>query len=142
MRSFIDLVGRTWELNVTVGSARRVKDMVAGADLLALADGCQFGRFATDPEFLADVLYALLKPQADARQVSAADFGDALAGESLGAASTALMRAIADFFSAQAIRDGLHRVIDLMQTKLDELARAAAATAKQMSGDSSIAAQG
>lgn len=138
MRQFTDLLGTVWEISITVGSARRVKAAIPEADLLAFASGCQFGRIATDPEFLADVLYEIVKPQAETRGITAEAFGERLAGESLGSASEALMRAIADFFQAQAVRDALHQMIDLMKSRIEEIAKAAVDAAQTRSGGTSI----
>ena len=47
---------------------------------------------------LVDVIYALVKPQADAQGVSDVDFGRALGGEAIAGAHEAFWRELADFF--------------------------------------------
>jgi hypothetical protein len=103
MHTFTDTQGRVWTIAVTVDTIKRVRALT-GTDLLAVAGGDLLERLSTDPVLLADVLYAVVKPEADARQVSDADFGRALAGDVIGAATTALLEDIVDFFPGQKRR--------------------------------------
>src|SRR5690606_23834975 len=65
-----------------------------------------------------DVLYAVVKPEADARNVDDADFGRALAGDSVAAATTALLEGLVGFFPtprARLLRQALAK-LDAWQT--------------------------
>lgn len=112
MQSFRDSQGRLWDLSVTVAAVRRVKALT-GVDLYALLeDG--FGPLAdllSDPCKLADVLYAVCRPAAEERQVTDEQFGEALAGDVLDAASEALVQAVIDFFPQPEGREHLRRVV-------------------------------
>jgi len=99
MQTFTDTQGRVWSVAITVDAVKRVRALT-GTDLLAVAGGDLLERLSTDPILLADVLYACVKPEADAKQVSDIDFGRALAGDVIGAATTALLQDIIDFFPA------------------------------------------
>ena len=103
MRQFKDSADRTWELSVTVGTIRRVRDLVH-VDLMELIGGDEGGnpelltRLAADPVLLVDVLYAICKPQCDQAGVSDVEFGESLLGDAIDHATTALLEAIVDFF--------------------------------------------
>ena len=99
MQTFTDTQGRVWTLHITVDTIKRVRALT-GTDLLAVAGGDLLERLSTDPILLADVIYACMQPEADAKQVSDVDFGRALAGDVIGAATTALLQDIVDFFPA------------------------------------------
>ncbi|MFO7958999.1 MAG: hypothetical protein R6X33_18085, partial [Candidatus Brocadiia bacterium] len=75
MHTFTDNEDRTWTLKLTLGSAERVKALV-GVDLLepCLPGEAREGdaddpplltRLGTEVALLCDVIFALVKPQAD-----------------------------------------------------------------------------
>ena len=65
---------------------------------------------------VADVIYCVCKPEADAKDVSDEDFGRAMAGDAIDHATTALLEELVDFFP-QARRDLLRKAL----AKLDKL---------------------
>ena len=87
MRSFTDSEGREWQVSVTVGSIRRVRDLL-GVNLSNYLEGEPplIDRLQRDVVLLGDVLYCLVKPQADERGVSDEKFGSALSAEAFGIA--------------------------------------------------------
>src|SRR5690606_36486963 len=99
MRTFKDSEGREWAIAINVATARRVKDL-AGVDLLSASDGKLLHELADDPMLLANVLWAIVQPQAQSREVSDEQFGQALGGESIDKATTALLQELVDFFPA------------------------------------------
>jgi hypothetical protein len=99
MHTFTDTQGRIWTIAITIDTVKRVRALT-GTDLLSVASGDLLERLSTDAVLLADVLYAVVKPEADAKQVNDADFGRALAGDAIGNATTALLEDIVDFFPA------------------------------------------
>jgi hypothetical protein len=123
MKTFTDTQGRVWTIAITVDAVKRVRALT-GTDLLAVAGGDLLERLSTDPVLLADVLYAVVKPEADAKQVSDADFGRALAGDAIGAATTALLQDVVDFFPAPK-RALLAKALGKL-TEVQDLALAAA----------------
>ena len=128
MPTFTDTAGRTWTVTVTVSGIKRVRDLLT-VDLLDVANGDLLSRLADDPVLLVDVLYALLKPEADARGVTDEDFGRGLAGGVLDEASSALMKGLLDFFpSAQRAR-ALARMVRKIEEQEAAVAEATAALA-------------
>jgi len=99
MKAFSDARGRTWQLDVNIAAIKRVKGLL-GIDLLALGEGepplmtC----LGTDVVLLCDIIFALLKPQADGANVSDEDFGAALGGEAIFAAQEAFYEELTAFF--------------------------------------------
>ena len=67
-------------------------------DLLEILDGKLAGDLSTDPVLMCDILFAVCKPEADQRGLSAEDFGCGLAGDAIEFATDALLEEITDFF--------------------------------------------
>ena len=97
MRTFTDAMGRSWSLEITVATLKRVR-AVAGVDLIEAAGGTLLDRLVADPVLLGDVLYACVKPQADERKITDEDFGRSLAGDAIDHATTALLEEFVAFF--------------------------------------------
>ena len=105
MKSFTDNTGRTWTLSVTVGTIKRVRALcnVDLAGVISIESGAQpkvdlLERLGCDPVLLVDVLYAVCKPEADAKGVSDEEFGQAMSGDAIEMATTALLDEVIDFF--------------------------------------------
>jgi len=120
MKTFKDNTGRQWTVELNVAAAKRVKTLL-NVDLLALDKGDPplITRLGTDVILLCDVMFALIKPQADQAGVSDEQFGGALGGDVVLTAQTALYEEIIDFFGKMGRRDlvkavtAQKRVIDL-----------------------------
>jgi hypothetical protein len=97
MPTFTDTTGRVWTVTITVDTVRRVRN-TTNVDLLDVAGGTLIERLVSDPVLLCDVLFAVIRPEAEAKQVSDADFGRALAGDAIDAATTALLEGLVSFF--------------------------------------------
>lgn len=115
-RTFIDNAGHSWQIAVTVSTIRRVR-AEAGVDLAAAGRTAPGGesvleRIASDPVLLADALYAIVRPEAEARKISPEQFGEALAGDAVEAAADALVEEIVDFFPTP-VRARWRRAMDL-----------------------------
>ena len=132
MKTFTDTAGRTWTLALTIDAAKRVKSLL-DVNLLELEAGDPplLTRLGTDVILLCDVIFALVKPQADAAGVSDQEFAAALGGDVVLAAQTAFYGELVDFFRklgrgdlAKAV-DAQRRMIDLavarIETRLDKL---------------------
>ncbi|MGN1121727.1 MAG: hypothetical protein ACI4RV_05115 [Eubacteriales bacterium] len=105
MKSFTDNNGRTWLLHVTVGAIKRVRALcgVDLANIITISDGGKpkmalLEQLASDPVLLVDVLYAVCKEEADAKNISDAEFGRGMAGDAIEFATSALLDEIIDFF--------------------------------------------
>lgn len=96
MQKFTDATGRDWPVTITVGTVRRVRQLV-DVDLLKL-DEALLKRLATDPVELANVLYVICEPTCDERGISDEQFGELLGGDVIDQATEAFIEAIIDFF--------------------------------------------
>ena len=101
MKVFKDGAGREWTVAINFGAVRRCHDL-ADCDLMNLADGNQFEkstifRLDADAMFLSDVLWAVIKPQADAAGVTKEQFEDGMAGDLVETAKEALLAEIVNF---------------------------------------------
>jgi len=137
MKAFTDSAGRAWEVTVNVGAVRRVRDIL-GVDLVDVAGGDLLDRLADDPVLLVDVLYILVKPQADAKGASDEDFGRAMVGGVLDEAASALMKELLGFFpSAQRARalGKMARKLEAQQAALAEAEAALAAIPATQTAD-------
>lgn len=97
MKTFKDTVGRIWSLNLSVDAVKRVRSL-ANVNLLEAIEGKLIDRLGNDPVLLCDVLYALVKPDADAQNVTDVEFGRALGGDAIECATNALLEELVDFF--------------------------------------------
>lgn len=108
--TFTDAQGRVWDVTVTVATIKRVRALL-GVDLLEAVAGKLVDQLLRDPILLADVVYAVCKPQADAAGVSDEAFGEALAGQPIDNATEALLRAIVAFCPSPTDRKNLGQAI-------------------------------
>ena len=116
MKTFTDAASRTWEVTVNVGAVRRVRDLL-GVDLMDVAGGDLLERLADDPVLLVDVLYVLVKPQADAKSITDEDFGRGMVGGVLDEAASALMKELLDFFPSTQRARALGKLVKVMQAQ-------------------------
>ena len=105
MTTFIDNKGRTWTLEVTVATVKRVRGLCK-VDLNSIVELDKnnkpsaelLERLSSDPVLLVDVLYAVCKPQADKLNITDEDFGESMAGDAIEHATTALLEEVISFF--------------------------------------------
>lgn len=99
MKQFTDTRGRAWNLEITVGTCRRVRN-VLGVDLpnITLGEPPLLQRLSTDVILLVDVIYVLVKPQADALSVSDQEFAEAFGGDTASVAADMFWEELIDFF--------------------------------------------
>ncbi|MBX3368667.1 MAG: hypothetical protein WAZ94_01700 [Phycisphaerales bacterium] len=129
MRSFKDNQGRQWSVEINVTAIKRVRGLT-GEDLMQVIEGTLIEKLIRDPVLLCDVVYAICKPEADARSVSDEEFGKAMAGDAIEAATTAVLEELVGFCPSprdranlgrvlQATRKVMDRARDLVEKKLD-----------------------
>lgn len=112
MKSFVDTANRTWTIQMTVDAVKRVKNLV-GVNLLDIGGGDPplLTRFGTDIMILCDVIYALIKPQADALGVTDEQFGASLGGEGILGAQSAFYEELISFFQGMGRKDLMKAVL-------------------------------
>ena len=119
MRQFTDTKERVWDVELNVRQMKRVRD-VLGIDLVNVIQAGKDGavatdtldRVANDPILLVDILWVLCEEQAKSAGVTDADFGSALAGDSISDATRAFLDELVDFFPG-ARRLFLKKAVDL-----------------------------
>jgi membrane-bound ClpP family serine protease len=116
MRQFKDSEGRTWNITVNVGTAKTVKALT-GVNLFDLYKD-EVQRVFSDPELLVNVIYSLCKAQADKREITDIQFGEAMVGDALELAADALMESVADFFPSSR-----SQILRKMKSKSEEIAK-------------------
>ncbi len=111
MPHFTDTAGHRWNLALSVGTVKRVREL-SGVDLLTILDKPQaLVDLASDPVRFVDVLFIVIKPQADQIGICDEAFGESLDGETVEAATDAFLEALVDFFPG-ARKTTLKRVLD------------------------------
>ena len=128
MKTFTDNKGRTWEIEVTVATVKRVRGLCK-VDLNSIVELDKnnkpsaelLERLSSDPVLLVDVLYAVCKPQADKLGITDEDFGEAMAGDTIEHATTALLEEVIDFFP-EAKRLVMRKILSASR-KFSEAAR-------------------
>ena len=99
MKTFKDSEGREWPVAVNTTTAKRVRDL-CNVDLLDVASdrGALILRIAADAVLLGDVLYAMCRTKAEERGLTDEQFGEAMDGDAVEAATEALLEELVDFF--------------------------------------------
>jgi len=132
MKSFIDSANRTWTINLTIDSVKRVKSFL-DVDLLNITSGDPplLTRLGTDIMLLCDVIFVLVKPQADKLEVTDEAFGSALGGEVIFAAQSAFFDELVDFFRGMGRKDimkalttqsiVINRTVERVTAKIDAM---------------------
>lgn len=120
MKTFKDTTGHTWEISLTISAIKRVKSFL-NIDLLSLevGDPPLITRLGTDVCLLCDVIFVLIKSQADEAKVSDEQFGAALGGKAIMDAHTAFYDELTDFFKGLGRKDLVKAV--MTQQKLIEM---------------------
>jgi len=116
---FKDNLDREWIVDINVTSIKRVRTLTE--DEVNLFAACSkkerlMEKLSTDPELLCNVVYCLCKPQAEERQLSEDDFGEAMSGEAIDSATAAVLEGLALFF-----RKGQRRLIQAATAKMEKL---------------------
>ena len=117
MRTFKDNADRTWSLTLSVWTVKKVRDLL-GVDLLDLGGeaatrdkpGLLF-RLIADPVLLVDVLYVVCRDQADSASITDEQFGRAMGGDAIDAATRAFLEELADFTPSPRDRARARKVI-------------------------------
>lgn len=104
MKTFTDAAGRSWTVTINVDAVKRVRSLLKINLLDVVGDSGKQGGVLdqlADAVTLVDVLYCLIKPEADAQGVSDVQFGQAMLGDALDNGSVALLEELADFFPSR-----------------------------------------
>jgi hypothetical protein len=115
---FTDANRQDWTLELTIGSIKRVQSLT-GVNLLDASDGKVLADLADNPVTIADVLFALVQPQASGRGVSDESFGAALNGDAMRVALEAFIEELIYFFLR--FRPEAGKVLQTLWNKINRL---------------------
>jgi len=106
MKTFTDAAGRTWTISLTIDAVKRVRDLL-DVNLLEPESGDPplITRIGTDVIMMVDIIYCLIKPQAELQNITDAEFGQALGGEAVKSACDAFYAEMIDFFRGSGRTD-------------------------------------
>lgn len=123
MHSFTDMQNRTWNITVTIDAVKRVKSLL-GVNLLELETGDPplLTRLGTDIILLCDIIYVLVKPQADVVNVTDELFGSSLGGDAIFQAQKSFYEELIDFFQKLGRHD-LRKAIALQNQAIQEVVK-------------------
>lgn len=123
MTTFKDCTGREWTLQLSMGSVRSVK-LACKLDIGEPSKVEIVCVIIASPDMLADVLWQLLKRDAESNGVTQDDFFDAMDGAALEAARTAFSEAYIAWCpesSRVAVREALDKHAQALQQTADAI---------------------
>ena len=118
MKAFTDNANRSWNVEINVAAIKRVRDL-SEIDLLEIIEGTLIEKLISDPVLLCDIIYIVCKPQADERNVTDEQFGQAMAGDAIEHATTALLEELVSFCPSPRDRKNLGRVLEATNRVMD-----------------------
>lgn len=118
MQQFHDTTTQMWKISITVATVKRVRDLI-GVDLLEIVDGSLLERLMRDPVLLVDVVYAVIKPQADELDITDEEFGERMFGDPIEFATKALLDELVAFCPSPRDRKNLGRVLEATNQVMD-----------------------
>ena len=105
--TFKDARNRTWDMALNINAFRRVRDRLE----INLLDGQQaIDRLLNDPAMLVDTIFVIAMPQCETAGVTDEDFGEAMGGDAIDAATVAFLEAFVNF-SPPAKRRALTKLL-------------------------------
>ena len=124
MHTFTDTQGRPWTITLNVDAIRRVRS-VLNINLLEAIEGRLLERLITDPVLLCDILFVVIQPEAVTKGISDEDFGRAMAGDAIHAATTSFLEELVARMRARLalVADTPKRELALADVVLDLDAR-------------------
>lgn len=108
MKTFTDNAGRIWTIAINVATIQRVRASPLKLDLL---DMTLVPRLLEDPVLIVNVVYVLCQIEANGRNITDEDFGRAMAGDAIEAATIAFLEDLTDFFP-KGRREMLRRTLN------------------------------
>jgi len=128
MKTFRDNAGREWEIAVNAATVKRVRALLQ-FDLVATKN--VYEQLVADPALLVDVVFVLCQRQAEAQGVTDEQFGQAMAGDAIDAATRALLEERIAFFpnardrarakkALEKIEGWIETAQDVMEKTLDD----------------------
>ncbi len=117
-KEFRDELGRVWTIHISCSSLKRIAGH-AGFDIADVGNGKAIDLFGGNTSHLLDVLWPLVKADAEKRGIDQDSFGDGLRGDSVSDATAVLKEELLSFFPT-ARRRLLHRLLDRMEKIVEQ----------------------
>lgn len=115
MNTFTDALNREWQIEITIGTARRVKN-AEGVDLISALTGTSIFDLTSNPLKFCDVLFEILRPEAVKKNIDEQSFAEGLNGDAIESASKAFLEALIDFSPSPEARAALRARIKVATT--------------------------
>lgn len=112
-REFKDEQGRAWAVHISCSSLKRVAAN-AGFDFADISNGKAIDMFGGNATHLLDVLWPLVKADAEKRGIDHDSFGDGLRGDAVAEATAVLKEELLSFFPSTR-RLLMKRLLDRME---------------------------
>lgn len=114
MKTFKDTAGRTWSLSLTIGSAKKIRDLLEidlfGDDISTIVTD-----LASDPVRLAGVLWVLVADEAAAKDISEDDFFGAFSGDVIEAVTDLFLEELVQLYPEKK-RIILHKILEKIRS--------------------------
>jgi len=128
MKSFHDKSGTAWIIEINVRQIRTVRALlnVDLANLITFNEKGQpetdlLDKISNDPCLLVDIIFALCKDQAESKNIDSEKFAENIDGDTIEAATVALLEEMTDFFP-EAKRRVLRVILDYAQKQARQAA--------------------
>lgn len=123
MKTFKDDLGRSWSVHLSCASLKRVAEHTQ-FDFADISNGKAVALFGGDTTHLLDILWPLVKADAESKGINYDSFGEGLRGDALAAAAAVLKEELLDFFpsSRRALMELLLRKMDAVVQQASEQA--------------------
>ena len=137
--SFKDNEGRQWDIRMDYGAAKRVKALV-GINLLAPLEEVEpdgqplLTRLARDDMMVIDVIFAIIKPQADERGMKDEEWAGAMGGDAMLEAHDGFYREYVNFFRSRGRAETM-MALQKQKAALDAAIREAEARIRKLDPD-------
>jgi len=114
LKTFKDTAGRTWSLSLTIGSAKKIRDLLEidlfGDDISTIVTD-----LASDPVRLAGVLWVLVSDEAAAKDINEDDFFGAFSGDVIEAATDLFLEELVQLYPEKK-RVILHKILEKIRS--------------------------
>lgn len=110
MHTFNDKEDREWALDLNITTLKRVRDL-CGVNLAAYS-GNLYRQIAEDPVLLCNIIFAMCRDRFEELGLTEDQFGAAMGGDTIDAATTALLEEIRDFCPSPARRKLLGELLE------------------------------
>lgn len=97
MRKVTDVKKRVWEIQITVGTIKRIRDEF-DINIYKIADGKLFAILSDDLETLVNIFFLICEDQAKEADVSDIEFGKGFTGDIIAEFTNVFLEELVDFF--------------------------------------------